>query len=86
MSVTVLVPEKPRSVNIQTPEPGESRSGEDASTPQRLVSVAGHLSNHLFIGSGTSLHIIFNRELLGGPIKLDRAIKIQAGGKSIHLS
>ena len=84
--MTVLVLEKPKSVKIQTPEPVESRSGEDASTPQRLVSVAGHPKNHLFIDSGASLHIIFNRELLGGLIKLDRAIKIQAGGKPIHLS
>ena len=32
-SVTILIPEKPRSVKIQTPEPEESRNGEDASTP-----------------------------------------------------
>ena len=85
-SVTVLIPEKSRSVKIQTPEPEELRSKEDTSTPQRLVSMAGHPKNHLFIDSGASLHIIFNRELLGGLIKLDRAIKIQAGGKPIHLS
>ena len=29
MSVTVLILEKPRSVKIQTPDPEESRSGED---------------------------------------------------------
>ena len=81
-----MVPEKPRSVKIQTPEAEESRSGEDASTPQCLVSVAGHPKNRLFIDSSASLHIIFNRELLGGVIKIDRAIKIRAGGKLIHLS
>ena len=73
-------------MKIQIPEPEESRSGEDTSTPQRLVSVAKHPKNPLYIDSDASLHIIFNRELLGGLIKLDRAIKIQAGGKLIHLS
>ena len=38
-SVTIQIPEKPRSVKILMPEPEESRSGEDVSTPQRLVSV-----------------------------------------------
>ena len=76
-SVTIQIPEKPRSVKIQTPEPEESRTGEDALTPQRLVSVAGHPKNCLYIDSGASLYIIFNRELLGDLIKLDRAIKIQ---------
>ena len=84
--MTVLIPEKPRSVKIQTPDPEESKSGEDASTPQRLVSVAGHPKNRLFIDSSTSLHIFFKIELLGGLIKLNMAIKIQAGGKPIHLS
>ena len=85
-SVTILIPDKYRSVKIQTPEPDESKSVDDASTPQRLVSVAGHLKNRLFIDIGASLHIIINRELLGGFIKVDRAIKIQAGGNPIHLS
>ena len=75
-SVTTLIPKKPRSMKIQTPEPEESRSGEDASMSQRLVSLAGHPKNCLPIDSGASLHINFNRELLGGLIKLDRAIKI----------
>ena len=73
-------------MKIQTPEPKESRSGKDASTPQRLVSVARHPKNRLYIDSGASLHTIFNRELVGGLIKLDRVIKIQAGGKPIYLS
>ena len=82
--MTVLILEKPKSVKIQISEPEESRSGEDTSTPQRLVSVAEHPKNRLFIDSGASLHIICNRELVGGLIKLNRAIKIQAGGKPIH--
>ena len=49
------------------------------------MSVAGHPEYFLFINSSASLHIIFNRELLGGVIKLDRQIKIQAGDKPIHL-
>ena len=63
-NVTVLIPEKPRNVKIQTPEPEESRNGEDASTPQRLVSVARYLQNRLFIGIGTSVHIICSKDLL----------------------
>ena len=78
--VTILILKKPRSVKIQMPEPEESRNREDAaSTPQRLLSVARHPKNRLYIDSGASLHIIFNRELLGGLIKLDRVIKILAG-------
>ena len=67
--------QQPRSVMIQTLEPEESRSGEDALTPQYRVSVAGHPKNRLYLDSGASLHIIFNRELLGGLIKLDKATK-----------
>ena len=78
--MTVLVSKKSKSVKIQIPEPKESRSGEDTSSPQRLIIVAGHPNNPLFIDSGASLHNISNRELLGGFIKVDRAIKIQAGG------
>ena len=55
-------------------------------TPQRLVSMDGHQKNCLYIDNVAFLHIIFNRELVGGLIKLVRAIKIQAGGKPIHLS
>ena len=84
--MTIKIHKKPRSVKIQTPEPKESGSGEDASTPQRQVSVTGHPKNCLCIDSGASLHIIFNRELLEGLIKLNRPIKIQAGGKRILLS
>ena len=74
------------SLKIQTPEPEKSRSGEESLMSQRLISVARHQKNRLYINSGASLHIIFNRELLGGLIKFNRPIKIQAGGKPIHLS
>ena len=41
------------------------RSVDDKSTPQRMTSVAGHPKNRLCIDSGASLHIIFNKKLLG---------------------
>ena len=96
-SATTPIPEKPRSApipektrsaseKIQVPEPEETRSGDDALTPQRLASVAGHPKNRLYIDSGASIHILFNKELLGGIVNLDRALKIHAGGKPIHLS
>ena len=78
--------EKTRSVELQVPEPEESRSGDEVSTPQRLASVAGHPKNRLYIDSGASLHILFNNKLLSCIVNLDRALKIQAGGKPIHLS
>ena len=84
--MTVRIPEKTTSVKIQVPEPEESRSGDDTSTPQRLASVVEHPNNHLYIDSGTSIHILFNKEVLGGIVNLDTSIKIQAGGKLIHLS
>ena len=71
---------------MQVPEPEESRSGDDALTQQRLASVAGHPKNCLYINSGASIHILFNKELLGGIVNLDRALKIYAGGKPIHLT
>ena len=83
-SVTIQIPKKPMSVKIQTPKLVELRSGEDTLTPQRLVSVAGHQKSHLYIDSGASIYMFFNQELLGGLMKLDRAIKIYAGGKPIH--
>ena len=84
--MTIQIPKKPRSVKIKTPKVEELRSGDDTLISQRLVSVAGYPKNHLYINSGASIHILFKRELLGGLIKLDRVIKIQAGGKPIHLS
>ena len=47
-SVTIQIPKKPRStrsVKVQTPELEELRSGEDALTPQCLVSVNRHPKN-----------------------------------------
>ena len=70
-------------MKIQVPEPEELRSGDDASTPQRLASVAGHPKNRLYINSGASMHILL---LLGGIVNLDKALKIHAGSKPIHLS
>ena len=64
----------------------ESRCADIDSTPQRMTSVAGHPKNCLYIGSGASLHIIFNKELMGGLQSLDRPLKIQAGDKPIHIS
>ena len=59
---------------------------KETSTPQRLASMAGQPKNRLYINRGASIYIFFNRELLKGLMKLDRALKIQAGGKPIHLS
>ena len=73
-------------MKIQTPKPEESSSGEDTSTPQRLVSVTGYPKKRLFIVSGASIHILFNKELLGGIVSLNRALKIHASGKPIYLS
>ena len=85
-SVTIQIPENLRSVKIPMPEPEESRSGEEASTPQHMASVTGHPRKRFWINSGVSIHILFNKELLGGLVNLDRPLKIQAGGKPIHLS
>ena len=84
--MTIQKPKKPRSVKIQTPKPEELRSGEDTLTPQRLVSMAGYSKNRLNIDSGEFVHILFNRELFGGLIKLDQIINIQVSGKPINLS
>ena len=64
----------------------ESRTADKDSTPQRMTSVAGHPKNRLYIDSDVSLHILFNKELMGGLQDLDRPLKIQAGGKPIHMS
>ena len=65
-------PEKPRSERTQKDPMNmifdieESRSGDKDSTPQRMASVAGHPKNRLYMDSSASLHILFNKELMGG--------------------
>ena len=63
----------------------ELRSVDDSSTPQQMTSVTGHPKNRLYINSGASLHILFNRELLGQLNDIKVPIKIQAGGKPLHI-
>ena len=63
----------------------ELRSVDDSSTPQRMTSVAGHPKNRLQIDSGASLHILFNKELLGELNNIEVPLKIQAGGKLFHI-
>ena len=50
-----------------------------------MTSVAGHPKNRLYINSGASLHILFNKELLGKLKDLKVPIKIQTGGKPFHI-
>ena len=61
------------------------RSVDDGSTPQRMTSVAGHPKNRLYINSSASLHILFNKELLGELHNIDKPLKIQTGGKAFHI-
>ena len=63
----------------------ESRSVKEDSTPQHTASVAGHPKNRLYIDNGASIYIIFNNELMGKLVSLNRPLKIQAGDKSIHI-
>ena len=63
----------------------ELRSVDDGSTPQRMTSVAGHPKNQLYIDSGASLHILFNKELQGELHNIDKPLKIQAGGKPFQI-
>ena len=64
----------------------ESRSVEEASTPQHMTSVAENPKNWVYIDSGASIHILFNKELIGGVVNLHMPLKIQDGGKPIHMS
>ena len=64
----------------------EYRSMNEALTIQRMASVAGHPKSCLYIDSGASLHILFNKELMGGLANLNRPFKIQANDKPIHMS
>ena len=63
----------------------ELRSTDNSSTPQRMTSVAGHPKNRLYIDSGASLHILFNKELMGELHNIDKPLKIQTGGKPSHI-
>ena len=62
----------------------ELRSEDKKSTPQRMTSVAGYPKNRLYIDSGTSLHILLNKERLGGLHDTTNPRKIQAGSKPFH--
>ena len=50
-----------------------------------MTSVAGHPKNRLYIDSAASLHILFNKELLGGLHNIANPLKVQAGGKPFHI-
>ena len=50
-----------------------------------MTSVAGHPKNRLYINSGASLHILFNKGLLGELNDIEIPLKIQAGVKSFHI-
>ena len=63
----------------------ELRSVDNSSTSQQMTSVAGHPKNRLYINNGKSLHIIFNKELLGKLNNTKVPIKIQARGKPFHI-
>ena len=85
-SDTTQLHAKPRSVrtpkipmNTTTPlsEIEELKSAKEASTPQRMVSVVRHSKTRLDIDSGASIHILFNKELLGGLVNLNVPLKIQ---------
>ena len=54
----------------------ELRSDNEMSTPQRITSVTGHPKNRLYIDSGASLHILFNKKLLGGLHNIANTLKI----------
>ena len=64
--------ENPRSVRTKKnpmntiSELKESWCVKEASTPQCMTSVAGHPKNRFHIDSGASLHILINKELMGG--------------------
>ena len=63
----------------------ELRSVDEDSTPKHMTSVTGHPKNRLYIDSGASLHILFNKELVGELQNIDKPLKIKAGGKSFHI-
>ena len=50
-----------------------------------MTSDAGHPKNRLYINSGASLHILFNKELLGKLKDIKVLINIQARGKPFHI-
>ena len=50
-----------------------------------MTSVAGHPKNRLYIDSCASLHILFNKELLGELNDIEVPLKIQDGGKPFHI-
>ena len=63
----------------------ELRSVDDSSTPQRMTSVTVNPKNRLYINCGASLHILFNKELLGELNNIEMPLKIQARGKLFHI-
>ena len=50
-----------------------------------MTSVAAHSKNRLYIKSGASLQILFNKELMGDLQDLDISLKIYAGDKLIYM-
>ena len=97
-SVTIQVPEDRRNKNKEprsenTPNDPistisdlhELKSEDKNSTQQRMTSVAGHPKIRLYIDSRASLHILFNKELMGELYDTDKPLNIQAGDKPFHI-
>ena len=84
-SMNTQIPEKPKNVMMQMPVPAWSRSREEAMIPKHLVKMDKDPKKHSYINSSTSIRNIFNKELLVGLVKFNRALKIQTGGELIQL-
>ena len=50
-----------------------------------MISVAGHPKNRLYMDSGASLHILFNKKLLEELNEIKVPVKIQAGSELFHI-
>ena len=79
---------KPRSGNIKNSRSGDTKTKPNVKfkdTNINLKSNAGHHRNRLYLDSGLSINIIFNKGLLGKLKQFFTPVKIAAAGQQLEI-
>ena len=63
----------------------ESRNNNDKPRSDKGKSIAGHPKHRLYLDSGASIHITFNKDLLNERYLLHKPMKISAAGKPLEI-
>ena len=76
---------KLKNNNTQSSSPHKRQSPNPKKQLSPNKSRAGNPKNRLYLDSGASVHILFNRELMGDMTLLDTPLNISGAGLNIKL-